>query len=177
VTGWQHAGFHFTKPFAVAQIFSNFRPPTLLMQFTRNRYRIIYSALVILAFFLPAYSNVSAFGFLRMALVAAKTDAELTYLDVLVVLLPLLFIPLSATMILFRAATRRRGNGLLLALPLFFLAFFVFILSFDISRQLGGSLVSLVTLMRPGFYLGVLASLLLVLSYRRNETLPVDAGV
>ena len=94
------------------------------MRLSRNRYRMIYSSLLIAAFFIPAYGGVSAFGFIRLAIGAVRTDSEVTLVDVLVIVLPLLFILLSALVILLRAVKRKPFNGLLLCLPFFFLLFF-----------------------------------------------------
>jgi len=133
---------------------------------------MIYSALLIAAFFIPAYGHVSAFGFLRLALGSIRTDTEVTYIDLLVILLPLIFIPISAVIILVRAAKQKPFNGLLLSLPLLFLAFFSLILSFDMNRQVNSTnVIGLIKDMSVGFYLASLASILLIFSYSKRESL------
>jgi hypothetical protein len=133
---------------------------------------MIYSALLIAAFFIPAYNGISAFSFIGIALSAIKNDSDVTYVDLLVILLPLLSIPVSAGIILWRAAKRRHFNGILLSLPLFFLLFFFLILSFDMNRQINNvSAITLIKDMSVGFYIAALASVLLILSYSRREAL------
>lgn len=142
------------------------------MRSSRNRCRMVYSALLLAAFFIPAYNNVSAYGFIGLAIASVKTDAEVTFLDALVILIPLLFIPLSALLILFRAFRKKPFNGLLLSLPLFFLLFFFFILSFDVNRQTSDAdMIGLLKGMRFGFYIAALAAVLLLLSYSKRESL------
>jgi hypothetical protein len=142
---------------------------------SRNRYRIIYSALLIAAFFIPAYSNVSAYRFIGLAIGSAQTDAEVTFMDALVILIPLLFIPLSALLILFRALRQKPINGLLLSLPLFFLLFFFLILSFDVNRETSNAdMFGMLKDMRFGFYMAALTSVLLLFSYSKRESLNFD---
>lgn len=139
---------------------------------SRNRYRMLYSALLIAAFFVPAYNNISAFTFIGLALSAVRTDTEVTLIDLAVILLPLLFIPISGFIILYRAVKHKPFNGLLLSLPLFFLLFFFLILSFDMNRHLNNvNMIGLIKDMSVGFYLASLASVLLLLSYSKREAL------
>jgi fatty-acid desaturase len=133
---------------------------------------MLYSALLIAAFFIPAYNHVSAFSFIGLAIGAVSTDSEVTFIDIMVVLLPLLFIPISACIILWRAFKHRPFNGLLLSLPLFFLLFFFLILSFDMNRQVNNvNAITLIKEMSIGFYLAALASVLLLFSYSKREAL------
>lgn len=147
------------------------------MRMSRNRYRMLYSALVIAAFFVPAYGRVSAFSFLGLAIGSVQADSEITFVDVFVVLLPLLFIPISALLIFYRALRQRPLSGLVLSLPLFFLLFFCLILSFDMSRQLNDvSTLGLVKEMSPGFYIAAFASVLLLFSYSKREALNLESN-
>ena len=146
------------------------------MRMSRNRYRIIYSALLLAAFFLPAYNNVSAYRFTGLAIESAQTDAEVTFMDAMVILIPLLFIPISALLILFRALQQKPINGLLLSLPLFFLFFFFVILSFDVNRETSNAdILGMLKDMRFGFYMAAMASVLLLFSYSKRESLNVGS--
>lgn len=146
------------------------------MRLSRNKYRMIYSSLLIAAFFIPAYSGLSAFGFIRLAIGAVRTDAEVTIVDLLVIVLPLLFIFFSSLVILLRAIKRKPLNGLLLSLPLFFLLFFFLIISVDRSRQLTSTnLFNLMRDMSPGGYIAAFASVLLLFSYSRREALNLSS--
>jgi hypothetical protein len=147
------------------------------MSFNRNRSRAIYAALLLLAFFIPAYNQVSAFRFLIQAVSSAGNDNEITLVDLLVVLLPLLLIPATALLILVKAVNKKPLNSLLLSLPFFSMSFFFLILSFDINRQASGSnALGLLKQMSPGFYLAAFASLLLLFSYSRREALNLGSG-
>jgi hypothetical protein len=64
-----------------------------------------------------------------------------------------------------------------LAMPLFFIAYFFLILSFDMSRQMtNANAFSLLTQMSIGFYVATAASVLLLFSYSRREALNLGAG-
>jgi hypothetical protein len=147
------------------------------MKVNRNQYRAIYAALLIIAFFIPAYDDVSAFQFSLLVLRSAGADNEITLLDLLVILLPLLLILLTAMLILFKAVNKRPLNSLLLCLPFFSIAVFFLLLLFDINRQIDGtSLLNLLTQMHIGFYVAGFASLLLLFSYSRRESLNLGTG-
>ncbi len=147
------------------------------MSIKRNQYRAIFAVVVIVAFFIPAYNSVSAFQFLLLALGSLRNDSEITLVDLLVILLPLLLVPATALLILFQALNKRRVNSLLLCLPFFSMAFFFLIFSFDRVRQVSSfSVLNLLTEMRVGFYLAAFASLLLLFSYNRRESFNTSAG-
>lgn len=163
----------FTKLFAFL-IFGSVRKLTVRMRLNRNQYRAIYAALVIIAFFVPAYSNISAFQFLFLAIGAVGADNEITPVDLLVVLVPLLFIPLAAIIVLIKAMKKKPLNSLLLGLPFFSIAFFFLIMSFDMNRQSNaGGMFGLFREMSIGFYIAAAASLLLLLSNNRRESLKI----
>lgn len=142
------------------------------MSLHRNQYRAFYAALIVAAFFIPAYDKVSAFQFLWVAVDSIDNDTELTFIDLMVVLIPLLLIPFTAVLILFRAIRNKSQNSLLLGLPFFSLIFFFLLLSFDMSQQASTlNALELLKQMQVGFYIAALASLLLLLSYSRRESL------
>lgn len=171
MTGWQQHKIHFTILFAVCILQKPRFKPMLMLRISRNTYRMMYSALLLATFFTPAYNNISGFHFIGLAFGTAQSDAEVTFVDLLVVVVPLLFVPLSALLILYRAARRRPFTGLLLALPLFFLLFFFLILSFDVNRQAANSgLFSFLRNMSLGFYMAACAAVLLLLSYSKRES-------
>jgi hypothetical protein len=147
------------------------------MRLNRNQYRAVCAVLIIVAFFIPAYRNVSAFNYLWLAINARTTDTELTLIDLAVVLLPLLLIPVAAIMVLVRALKRKTQNTLLLCLPLFSLFFFFLILSFDISRQVSNlNTLELLKQMSVGFYVAALASVFLLLTYSKREAFNLHIG-
>lgn len=142
------------------------------MRIKRNHQRVLCAALVLVAFFAPAYGNVSAFQLIFLALSSVHAESEITLVDVLIILLPLLLIPAAAAIILIRAIYQKPPNSFLLGLPFFALAFFFVIFSFDVNRQVGTvSVFGLLGKMQTGFYVAAFASLLLLLSYSRSETL------
>lgn len=142
------------------------------MRFSRNQTRAIYAGLIIVAFFIPAHGDTSAFGFLKLAINSIGSDTELTVIDLMVFLIPLLLIPATATIVLVRALQNKALNSLLLGLPFFSLTFFFLIFSFDVNWQgAGGNALSLLLQMSIGFYTAVVASLLLLLSYSKREAL------
>jgi hypothetical protein len=167
----------FTKLFAFAILQRIVIKRAAPMRLNRNQCRAVYAALIILAFFIPAYDQTSALHFLFLSVGTVGTDSEITLLDLGVILLPLLLVPFTAIVVLVKAVKKRPLNSLLLSLPFFSLAFFFLILSFDVSRQVNSTTVfSFVTQMRVGFYLAAFASLLLLLSYSRRESLNLNSG-
>lgn len=142
------------------------------MRISRNHSRAICALLIIIAFFIPAYGNISALDFLNLAIHSVNNDAELTLLDLVIVSIPLLLVPLTALLILYRSLQKRTLNSLLLGLPFFSLAFFMLLVSFDINKNVSGSgMLMLVRNMRFGFYVAASASLLLLFSQSRREAL------
>ncbi|NTS41527.1 MAG: hypothetical protein EOO10_24025 [Chitinophagaceae bacterium] len=142
------------------------------MRFSRNQYRAIYASLIIVAFFIPAYNNISAAGFLSLALNTVRSDDEMTMIDFVIISFPLFLILLTALIILFQSLRKRTSTSLLLGLPLFSLAFFIVLLSFDVNKEVSNAGVfSLLKNMRYGFYIASLASVLLFLSHSRREAL------
>jgi len=148
------------------------------MRLHRNHYRVLFAVLVITAFFIPAYDKISAFSFFGIAIGSVASDEELTLLDLLVVLIPLLLIPVASLLILFRAIRKKPLNSLLLSIPFFSLAFFFLILSFDMNRQLNMfTMLELLRQMKVGFYIAVSASLLLLFSYSRKESFNLTSQI
>lgn len=142
------------------------------MRFTRNQYRALYASLIIVAFFIPAYNNISAAGFLSLALGTVKSDDEMTMIDFVIISFPLILILLTAFLILFRSLRKRSSTSLLLGLPFFSLAFFIVLLSFDVNKEVSNTgIFSLLKNMRYGFYIASFASLLLLFSHSRREAL------
>lgn len=86
--------------------------------------RLVLCALIVLAFFLPAYKGYSGLRFLPVALSEAANKSGVTSTDVLILLMPLLMIPLSAigvyTLFVMTVFIKR----IYLAMPLLFLVFF-----------------------------------------------------
>lgn len=90
--------------------------------------RLILCAMMVVAFFLPAYNGYSAFRFLPLSLSAAADRSGVTTTDILILDLPLLLLPVTAAgfclLFVFRIAVR----PVYLILPLVFLLFFLTIL-------------------------------------------------
>ena len=146
------------------------------MRLSRNQCRAIYAGLIIIACFIPAHGHVSAFSFLQLAIGGIHSDTELTVIDLVVVLIPLLLIPTAAMIVLVRALQNKTLNSLLLGLPFFSLSFFFLILSFDVNRQgASGNIFGLLLEMNIGFYIAMAASLLLLVSYSRREALNLSS--
>ncbi|MBB1287214.1 hypothetical protein HRH25_22750 [Flavisolibacter sp. BT320] len=142
------------------------------MRISRNQYRAFYASLIIIAFFIPAYDNISAVGFLNLAFGTVSNDDEMTMVDFIIISFPLLLIPLTALIILFKSLRKKALNSLLLSLPFFSLAFFMLLLSFDMNKEVNNSgIFSLIKNMGFGFYIVCLASLLLLFSQSRREAL------
>jgi hypothetical protein len=142
------------------------------MRITRNQSRAVCASIIIIAFFIPAYGEVSALGFLNLAIHSASNDAELTLFDLTIVLIPLLLIPLTAILILFRSLQKRTLNSLLLGIPFVSLIFFMLLVWLDINQGMESpGVLRFFKNMRLGFYLAGLASLLLLFSQSRREAL------
>ncbi|HEV7331109.1 MAG TPA: hypothetical protein VGN63_08730 [Flavisolibacter sp.] len=142
------------------------------MRISRNQYRAIYATLILIAFFIPAYDNISAVGFLNLALGTVNSDDEMTMIDFVIISFPLLLIPLTAIIILFKSLRKKSLNSLLLSLPFFSLTFFILLLSFDVNKEVNNAgIFSLLKDMTFGFYIACFASLLLLLSHSRREAL------
>lgn len=142
------------------------------MRISRNQYRTLYASLIIIAFFIPAYDNISGAGFLNLAFGTVNRDDELTMVDFLIISIPLLLIPLTAFIILFKSLRKKSLTGLLLSLPFFSLVFFILLLSFDMNKEVNNAgIFSLLKNMRYGFYIASMASLFLLFSQSRREAL------
>jgi hypothetical protein len=144
------------------------------MRILPHQTRLWLSALIIVSFIIPAYKSISAFTFIGLALSEVETHADVTIIDVLIVVSPLIFMPIIAIVIAIRSVRRVPVRKTVTALPLVLLVFFCAILSFssnnsDVHAPLPGLLFD----MQIGFYLTVIASLLLVftknVSKRRHK--------
>lgn len=142
------------------------------MRISRNQYRAFSAILIIIAFFIPAYENISGVGFLNLALGTVNNDDEMTMVDFIIISFPLLLIPFTALVILFKSLRKKALTSLLLSLPFFSLAFFMVLLSFDMNKDASHSgIFNLLKNMRFGFYIVCIASLLLLFSQSRREAL------
>ena len=170
------ANILFTKLFAIPILCMFQNNLTVVMSLKRPHQRAIYAALIIIAFFIPAYNGVSAFQFL-FTIGSLTSDSEITIVDLLVIALPLLLIPATAMLILLKTIRQQPLNSFLLGMPFFSIAYFFLILSFDMSRQMtNANAFSLLTQMSIGFYVATAASVLLLFSYSRREALNLGAG-
>ena len=142
------------------------------MKYLKTRARLILCILIIAAFFIPSYNNVSAYGFIKLAFLETKDHSEVTSTDVLITIVPLLLVPLSALVIVIRTAVHLPTRKTYLGLPLIFLIFFFVIL------LPGGSTISgkfsdpkVLLEMQAGFYLAATAAVLLLFtrSFKRKR--------
>ena len=133
------------------------------MKFITTKARLLLCGVIIAAFFIPAYQNISGFTFINYAFSEAKSNSEITEMDVLITIVPLLFIPLSALFILVRARLYLVTSKIYLALPLLFMLFFFGIIYLSERNSASGfSSPATFFYMQPGFYIMILASLLLI---------------
>ena len=143
--------------------FAVFYRKLLLMKILKTKARLLLCGVIIAAFFIPAYNNISGLSFINRAFSEAKTHNEITETDVLITIIPLLFIPFSALLILVRAVAHVSTRKTYLALPLLFMLFFFGILYISSGNTSGGfSSPKVFFQMQPGFYIAGLASLLVI---------------
>jgi hypothetical protein len=138
---------------------------------SKSRFTLCY--LILGAFFLPAYQDISGFTFIPMALSSTEEQSEISSADIFVAIIPLVLIPLSSIAILVRTYMRRPIRKTFKALPLISLAIFTFILFLSLRTIVGSGMTSLRILshFREGFYLIAIASVLLPFTrspYRRK---------
>lgn len=137
------------------------------MKFIKTKARVLLCVVITAAFFIPSYNGISGFSFINRAFSETVTNSEITETDVLITIIPLLFIPLSALMILICAWLQVTTRKIFLALPLLFMLFFFGILYLGASNSSDGfSSPGVFLRMQPGFYIAGLASLLLI--YTKN---------
>lgn len=137
------------------------------MKFITTNARQLLCGVIIAAFFIPAYNNISGFGFIDHAFSAVNSQNEITETDVLIIITPLLFVPFSALFILLRTASRISSRKTYLVLPLLFMLFFFGVIIISAANSSGQfSNPKVFFQMQPGFYIAGLASVLLI--FTRN---------
>lgn len=90
--------------------------------------RLLLCTMIVLSFFLPAYAGYSALRFIPLALSEAADKSNVTTLDVLMLIVPLVLIPVIAFTILGLFLLRVAVMQSYLALPLLFMIFFLTLL-------------------------------------------------
>lgn len=120
--------------------------------------RPVLCSLILLAFFLPAYKNYSAFNFVPLAVNETSIGSGVTSTDVLMLLIPLLLVPVVAILFFILYAYRISIKPVYLAMPLVFASFFL--LLFFRGQGSSGSVLTVKEL-GAGFYLGAIAVALL----------------
>jgi hypothetical protein len=135
----------------------------LFMKLLNNKSRLLFCSLIIAAFFIPSYNNISGFGFINLVLQEAKTPGEITLTDAVVIIIPLLFIPISALIVFIRSALHLPTRKTFISCPLLFLFFFFAVLVFS-AKNASADLSSPGNLldMQIGFYIAATASLFLI---------------
>jgi hypothetical protein len=116
--------------------------------------RFILCGLIILAFFLPAYQGISGFSYIPFAFSTLEGQNEITETDIWVTIIPLVLIPITVVVILFRAYMRLSTRKTVMFLPALCFAFFTIILF--VSQKSGGASFSgraVLFEMTIGFYL------------------------
>lgn len=143
------------------------------MQTIFSKARYILCTLIILAFFLPCYQDISAFSFIPLAFSSAGEQSEISSADVFIAIVPLVLIPLSSLAIIILTSMRRILRKTFKALPFICLCIFTLILFLSL-RTIGGSgMSSLRTLshLSVGYYLVAICSIFLPFTkspYRRK---------
>jgi glucan phosphoethanolaminetransferase (alkaline phosphatase superfamily) len=137
------------------------------MKLLSNKTRLLLSILIIISFFLPAYNAISAFKFISLALSETTPPTDINLIDVLMILAPLVLIPIIAIVVFIRSYMKASTPTTVTGLPLLFLMFFFGILFFtgNIS-SISSPAYKFLLKMQIGFYLTVIASLLLL--FTRN---------
>lgn len=132
--------------------------------------RLLFCILIIAAFFIPAYHNISALGFISLAFQEADKHADITFIDVLILITPLVFIPVTALVIMIRSVTYVPIRKTIIVLPFLLLVFFLAILSFSGNSNSYNLFASTILLnMQVGFYLAGAASLLLIFTKNHSR--------
>jgi uncharacterized membrane protein YhaH (DUF805 family) len=128
-----------------------------------SKARYLLCCLIILAFFIPSYQNISGFSFIPLAFSAVEGQSEISSIDVFIAVVPLVLIPVSALAILVRTSLRKTTRKTIKALPLICLFIFTVILFMSLRSISGGGRSSLRILshMQGGYYVVAVASLLL----------------
>lgn len=147
------------------------------MKLLATQYRLFLPVLIIAAFFIPAYHNISGFNFISLALAEPKGHADISQTDALIIILPLVFIPLSALLIFIRSYLHLPTRMTVVVLPFLFLVFFIALLPF--SRNINRSDLSfpkILFTMQIGFYVVAISSLLLIFTknYRKKKVRKVS---
>src|SRR5215204_2015816 len=107
------------------------------MDFLIKQARIILCAVIILAFFIPAYQNISGFTFISTAFSKIDGQTEIMVEDVIITVIPLVMIPVSALLILIGTYRRRSIQKTFKALPLICLVIFTCILFMTLRSIVG----------------------------------------
>lgn len=132
------------------------------MRTLRKKARVVLSTLILAAFFIPSYKGVSAFHFISIAFAETTAHSEITSTDVLILIIPLILVPVTALAISLASWLKVSIRRTFTALPLVCLAGFTIILAIS-SRNVsaGFSNLSLLLQMGVGFYLALVAALIL----------------
>ena len=140
------------------------------MKLLLSNARYIACGLIILAFIIPAYHGISAFGFISFAFAETKGKNEITSTDVWITIIPLILIPLSATGIAIRAYLKLSTRKTFIYLPLLCFAFFTAILFMSLRSD--GIIFSgrnVLSDMSFGFYLLAVGCLILPFTKTRRK--------
>lgn len=142
------------------------------MKKLNRRARIILTLLIIAAFFVPAYKTYSPFDFIYLAIDEANSEVDVTAMDVLVVLIPLLSIPFTALLILIRSLKKLPSRRTLRILPFLFFSFVLMIIFFLQHSQFSVETVLMfLNSMELGFFVLALTTFLLIF-VKNREYLP-----
>lgn len=142
------------------------------MKFIIIKGRPLLCCLILIAFFIPSFENVSGLGYINHAFSEVRKSGEITRTDALITIIPLLLIPFFALIILIRSIRHMNTRKTYLALPFVFLCFFFAILFLTSGSTGSFSSFKVLFQMQIGFYLSAMASLLLVFTkhYKRKRS-------
>jgi len=148
------------------------------MKALTTKSRLLVCAVIIIAFFVPAYDGISGFSYISFAFKNLEGQTEITTMDVWVTIIPLLLIPISAAAILVRSYYKLSTRKTYMFLPAVCFGFFTVILFF--SQKSGGAVFSgrvVLMEMTIGFYLTAIGCAILPFTKtprRRKSEKPVS---
>ena len=132
------------------------------MKTLSQKARLLLCSLIILAYFIPSYNGISGFSFVSLAFSEPEVNSDITSTDVLILIIPLLFTPLSALVLLLISSLKIPARKIYMAMPLTGIVAFVSILVLASGNGSGNfSNLSFLLQMGGGFYLALTASFLL----------------
>ncbi|MDQ6609017.1 MAG: hypothetical protein M3Y85_04270 [Bacteroidota bacterium] len=139
------------------------------MKLLIEKSRALLSLLIIIAFFIPAYKDNSAFSFISLALSEVNTNSDITIIDVYIFNTLLILIPLTALAVFITSLMRKSVRQIVIVLPFLLLVFTLAVLA---TSEAGGNNLSVLKLfagLKVGFYLAAVSSFSLMFTKNRSR--------